>query len=109
MINLNTREEYQNFITENVAALIYFSTPDCSVCKVLKPKVIEFINRRFPKIRIGYVDTGNLLDVAAQNSIFTVPAISFFLDGKEFFRKSRNINLIEFQKEIERLYTIYFT
>ncbi len=85
MIDLNTREEYQNFITDNVAALIYFSTPDCNVCKILKPKIIEFIKRRFPKIRMGYVDSGNLLDVAAQNSIFTVPTIFFFFRWQRIF------------------------
>jgi thioredoxin len=105
---LTSIEEYNNFIGDNAATLIYFSTPQCNVCKVLKPKLIEFINTKFSNIKMGYVDSESLPEVAAQNSIFTVPIILVFLDKKEFIRKSRNINLIEFQNEMERPYSLFF-
>ena len=57
---------------------------------------------------MGYVDSEALPEVAAQNRIFTVPTILVFLDGKEFLRKSRNINLHEFRQDIERPYLLYF-
>ena len=108
MIDLNSTKEFEKFITSNEASLIYVSTPQCNVCKVLKPKLIDFINSEFPKIIMGYVDSEALPEVAAQNRIFTVPTILVFLDGKEFLRKSRNINLHEFRQDIERPYLLYF-
>lgn len=108
MKTLQSYTEFEEFINKNEAALIYFSTPQCNVCKVLKPKVIEFINKNFPKINLAYVDCEALKDVAAQNRIFAVPTIIVFLDGKEFIRKSRNINMAEFEEEIERPYNLYF-
>lgn len=108
MITITSNQEYQDFILNNAAVLIYFSTPQCNVCKVLKPKLIEFINTEFPKITMGYVNSESLPDIAAQNRIFTVPTISVLLDGKEFIRKSRNINLAEFREEIERPYSLFF-
>ena len=101
-------EDYSKFITENPASLLYFSTPQCNVCKVLKPKLAEFISYNFPQIKMGYVNSEELPDVAAQNRIFTVPTILVFLDGKEFIRKSRNVNLAEFYAELERPYSLYF-
>jgi thioredoxin-like negative regulator of GroEL len=108
MIDLLNKEDFEGFIQNNEASLIYFSTPQCNVCKVLKPKIIELINAEFPKIKLGYVNTEALASIAAQNRIFTVPTILIFLDGKEFNRKSRNINLAEFKYEIERPYKLFF-
>ena len=108
MIDIKTEEEFEQFIKTNEASLIYMSTPQCNVCKVLKPKLIDFINSDFPKIKMAYVDSESLPEVAAQNRIFSVPTILVFLDGKEFLRKSRNINLHEFRQDIERPYSLFF-
>lgn len=108
MIDLKNTSDFNKFIKKNKAALIYVSTPQCNVCKVLKPKLVDFINAEFPKITMGYVDSEALPEVAAQNSIFAVPTILVYLDGKEFLRKSRNINLHEFRQELERPYHLFF-
>ncbi len=108
MITLNTHEEYTNFIKSNDGALVYFSTPQCNVCKILKPKIIDFIKSEFPKINLGYINTLEVKEAAAQNSIFSVPTILVFLDGKEFLRKSRNINIAEFREELNRPYSMFF-
>lgn len=108
MKDLTSIEEYEKFNSENSATLLYFSTPQCNVCKVLKPKLEEFINSEFPKIKMGYINSEQLPEVAAQNRIFTVPTIIVLLDGKEFIRKSRNVNLAEFSAELERPYSMYF-
>jgi thioredoxin-like negative regulator of GroEL len=108
MINIESQSDFENFLNENEGALIYFSTPQCNVCKVLKPKLIDFINDEFPEIKMAYVNTESLPEISAQNSIFTVPTILVFLDKKEFIRKSRNINLTEFKNEIQRPYSMFF-
>lgn len=108
MKNLLSTKQFDEFIKDNEAFLLYFSTPQCNVCKILKPKLEELISHEFPEIKMGYVNSELLPEVAAQQRIFTVPTILVFLDGKEFIRKSRNISLSEFQKEIERPYSMYF-
>ena len=108
MITLNTYEEYKIFIENNEGALVYFSTPQCNVCKVLKPKIIEFIKTEFSKIKLGYVNTIEVKEAAAQNNIFAVPTILVFLEGKEFLRKSRNISVAEFRQELARPYSMFF-
>lgn len=108
MVDIKTSEEFENAIKDNEAALVYFSTPQCNVCKVLKPKIKDFLEENYPKIKMFYVDCEELKDVSAQNQIFAVPTIIVYLDGKEFIRKSRNINMSEFSSEIERPYNLYF-
>ena len=108
MIDLKSEKEFEDLVNNNDAVLVYFSTPQCNVCKVLKPKVKEFISEEFEKIKMAYVNCELLKETAAQNRIFVVPTILVFLDGKEFFRKSRNISISEFRKELERPYSLFF-
>lgn len=100
--------EFNKFITEYSGTIVYFSTPTCNVCKVLKPKLLEMIGEEFPLLKFAYVDCEKSKELAAQNRIFAVPTILFFLDGKEMFRKSRNIGLSEIHDEITRPYSIFF-
>jgi len=103
-----TEEDFNKFISGNKGAVVYFSTPTCNVCKVLKPKIIELLNEKFPLMKFIYVDCDKSKELAAQNNIFAVPTILFFLDGKEILRKSRNVSLAELEFEIARPYSLYF-
>lgn len=101
-------EEFTNKAQNEEAALFYFSHEDCNVCKVLKPKIAELVWGDFPDIKLFYVDTKNYPDVAAQNSIFTNPVILIYFQGKEFYRKARNIGISELHQTISKPYGIMF-
>ncbi len=103
-----TLEEFDGFINENGGAVVYFSTPQCNVCKVLKPKLKEMLGEEFPEMKFAYVDCEQAKDLAAQKQIFAVPTILFYLDGKEFLRKSRNMNLNIVAEELSRPYEMMF-
>jgi thioredoxin-like negative regulator of GroEL len=105
---INSLGAFELFLNVNLTAAVYFSTPECNVCKVLKPKFKELLNDEFPKISFAYVNVSDAIELAAQNSVFTVPTIVFFFDGKESLRKSRNINLDELKKELRRPYSFLF-
>src|SRR6056297_193247 len=105
--NISTFEQF-NAAKKNTGCLIYFSHEKCNVCKVLKPKIHQLINSHFPKMKMFYCDTELYPEIAAQNSIFTVPTIIIYFDEKEFFRKSRNIGLQELKDDLERPYNIIF-
>ncbi len=101
-----TVDEFRSFVSSNSAVAVYFSTPDCNVCKVLKPKFIRFLETDFPLIKFLYVDVSLSKELSAQQNIFTVPTILFFFEGKEFFRKSRIINFDELREELDRIYKL---
>ncbi len=106
--DIKTEEEFEKQISENSAAAFYFSTPDCNVCKILKPKLIDLLNSDFPEFKFFYIDCEKAEKLAAQKNIFAVPTILFYFEGKEFIRKSRNINLSELSAEISRPYSMLF-
>ncbi|MFP4024195.1 MAG: thioredoxin family protein [Thiohalospira sp.] len=93
---------------KNKGCLFYFSHEKCNVCKVLKPKIHNLLSQNFPKIKMFYCNTELYPEIAAQNSVFTVPTIIIYFEGKEFFRKSRNIGIQELASDLERPYSILF-
>jgi len=108
-VTLTAIESYNEFINKNLGTVIYFSTPMCNVCKVLKPKLIELLVSEFPEMKFAYINCDKAKELAAQNNVFTVPTILFLFEGKEFIRKSRNINLNNLTQELKRPYHLLFS
>ncbi len=101
-------KEFLKLKESEPALLCYFSTDTCNVCKVLKPKVADLLTSQFPRMKMVYVPSDKLPEVAAQNHVFVAPTILVFIDGREYIRKSRNIGISELQQEIERPYSMFF-
>ncbi|MGQ7870081.1 thioredoxin family protein [Sunxiuqinia sp. sy24] len=106
---IKTLEDYNSLLESEPALLIYYSTIECHVCKVLKPKIREMIQQSFPKIKLVYVNLNESPELAAQNSIFVVPTIQLILDGHEYIRKSRGFSLNELQDQLARPYQLMFS
>ena len=102
-------EEFLKLKDEEPALLAYFSTENCKVCKVLKPKVAELVQNEFPKIKLIYIKSDVLPEVAAQNQVFAAPTILVFFEDCGYIRKSRNIGIGELQREIQHQYSMMFS
>jgi thioredoxin 1 len=101
-------DEFNEILQQKDAVLSYFSHEQCNVCKVLKPKIAEMINKNYPKIDLIYANTVKNPEIAGQFSVFTVPTIIAFFGGREQFRKSRSIGVDELNEQIERPYSMIF-
>lgn len=107
MVELNTLDEMDEFIKNNTIAMIYFSSEGCSVCGVLLPKIEEMITK-FPKLKISKVQVDKFSEAAGQYSIFTLPAILIYIEGKEITREARFISVEILERNIERYYELLF-
>ena len=108
MISIHNPEEYRELLSDHPAVLCYFSTPDCTVCRVLKPKVMDMVSARFPEMSTAWIDMERSPLVSGQLRIFSAPTILVYFEGKENLRKSRNISLSELEREIGRIYALLF-
>jgi thioredoxin-like negative regulator of GroEL len=105
---IQSNQEFDQILAENDAVLVYFSTEICSVCQVLKPKVIEMVSESFPKMKMVFVESNRLPELAAQNRVFAAPTVVVFFAGRETIRKSRAFGVDELRSEIQRPYSILF-
>lgn len=106
---IKTHDELIKLTEKFPAVCFYLSTRECNVCKVLKPKVIELIENEFPQINFFYVDLNNAKEIVGQLSVFAVPTILIFFDGKELIRTSRNVSLEQLREQIKRYYHLIFS
>lgn len=95
-------------LVKDRAVLLYFTSPDCNVCKSLKPKVEELIRCKFPLIKMKDINVQEYPETAGMFGIFTVPVVLVYFEGKEFLRKVRNMGIHELEKELSRPYSIFF-
>ncbi len=101
-------ELFEAILRQEAAVLAYFSHEQCNVCKVLKPKVEELLAEKFPKIKAIYCNTKSSPEIAAAQSVFVVPTIIVWFEGKETYRFSRNIGLQELEGALSRPYSLFF-
>lgn len=103
---MQTIEDIQKTLEENQAVMLYFSAPTCNVCYALKPKLLDAIESNFKEFKVVSIDTSFEQEIAAEFSVFAIPTVLIFLDGREFLRKSRHMSVDEVVREIKRPYEI---
>lgn len=108
MISITNLTDFSKTLESNAAVFAYFSHEKCSVCKTLKPKLSQALNDQFPLIKQVYINIEESPEIAGQHSIFTVPVVILFFEGKESLRKARNMSVQELLDYIERPYSILF-
>lgn len=108
MKGIYTLESLEELLVEKQGVLLYFSNDMCSVCRVLKPKVSELLNDKFPGMETRYIDIDKSPLLSGQYRVFTIPTILIFFEGKEQARLSRNISLHQLTEAIEKPYSLIF-
>ncbi len=107
MTEIKNIEDFEKFINDTLS-ILYFSNNECNVCKVLKPKLEENIKENFEKVKIYYCDVNKYPEISAQNSVFSIPTIIVFNEGKELLRFNRFLNIVEFNTKLERIYNLLY-
>ncbi|MEN2768818.1 thioredoxin family protein [Ornithinibacillus xuwenensis] len=93
----------ETFIQEHPLAFLYISQPNCSVCHALLPKIKELMTT-YPEIALGHLSTTTVEEVAGRFSIFTVPVLLLFVEGKEYIREARIVHIDILDQKIQRIY-----
>lgn len=106
MNQIQNLQELTNSINTGEPVLIYFSGENCSVCKVLKPKIEEQISKNFDKFNLYEVKTDIHKEITSHFTVFSIPTILVYFDKKEFRRMGRNISVPLFIEELKRPYNL---
>ncbi|HWO95270.1 MAG TPA: thioredoxin family protein [Bacillus sp. (in: firmicutes)] len=108
MEELTSLEMVNRFINEHHLSFLYISRTNCSVCHALLPQVRDLMVH-FPLIQLGYMNADDVEEIAGHFSIFTVPVLILFADGKELWREARFVHLQPLKDKIKKVYDIYTT
>jgi len=103
---LNDLDALKTVLKDELAVVLYFSSPSCSVCKVLRPKLMQAIEETYPQIGRYHADISLTPEIAAEFQVFSAPTIIIFLEGREFIRKGRALSVDGLLQEIKRPYEL---
>jgi thioredoxin-like negative regulator of GroEL len=75
-------QELATLIDQTTNLLVYFSYPECQVCKVLRPQVKEIL-KLYPSFEYLYIDINRYPIFKGEYLVFAVPTIVLFQEGRE--------------------------
>lgn len=104
---IDSSEAIINEIKKNDMLLLYFGTGACNVCVNLIPK-LDILMKKYPKIKTLQVDSKKSVKISADYSVFTIPVMILFIEGKEVIREARHISMGEFDSKIARYYELFY-
>lgn len=107
MIKVNTIDSIDNKIKNNPMAILYFTGLDCGACEAIKFKVDNIV-KDYDKIFAMELSGEEHLDIAAHFNVFSLPLLILYTEGKEVLRYGRSIDLLDFEKTIDRYYSLLF-
>ncbi|WP_175615312.1 thioredoxin family protein [Piscibacillus halophilus] len=90
-------------LLEHQLSFLYISRKGCSVCHSLLPQV-QYLMDQYPQIELGHIDVHDVPEVAGRFSIFTVPVLILFVDGKEYLREARIVQMNQFDEKVRKIY-----
>ena len=100
MQEVTTINELQQFLQANPLAIVYISSPNCSVCTVDKPRTRELAQTlAVPMIE---VNAANAPEIRGQFNLFTAPVVLVFLAGREIYRGARIIDFAELSYRLKQ-------
>ncbi|PKL08834.1 MAG: thioredoxin [Spirochaetae bacterium HGW-Spirochaetae-7] len=108
MLTIDSYQAIQDLVAREKAVLLYFSFPSCAVCKSIQPKVVDLVEKNFPLMGMYYIDIEAVPEASGQLSVFTVPAVLVFFEGKEMVREARNFGIRELGAKMDRYYGMVF-
>ena len=83
--------------------LLIFSAKSCGVCVVLKLKLLEAVDKRFPDVDVKVIDTEDETVITGQSMVFRLPAVIIIAKGKEVARFAGSFGVNEVLDRIDRL------
>lgn len=104
---VDSKEIIEEIVDNNLMVLAYFGSKNCGVCTDMKPKINQML-KKYPNIKTIYIDMERSAQIGIKYSLFTIPAVILFVDGKESIREVRHISIQDIEGKISRLYDLVF-
>ncbi|MBN8210328.1 thioredoxin family protein [Bacillus sp. NTK071] len=100
-----TLEEAKRNRNHHSLYFLYLYGTNCSVCHALLPQVEEVL-KDFPQIKSGKLNVHEIPEAAGEFSVFTIPVLLLYVEGKESIREARFVNIEQFRSSINRIITM---
>ncbi len=102
-----TLEQLQTTIRTEVGVLLYFSGENCNVCHALRPRLENMLELHYPDMTSVYIDCEASPDICAQHSVFSLPVVQFYIEGKKVTEFARSFSVEQLKQSMHRSYAMW--
>jgi len=89
------------------AVFILFGGKQCNVCHALRPQLENMLESHYPDITSAYIDCADLQETCAQHSVFTLPVVQFYIEGKKVSEFARSFSIEQLRQSMHRSYIMW--
>ena len=101
MQKLETYKQILNKIKKEKYFLLYVSMNNCGVCEVDMPKVEKIVNEQ--NFTAYYIEASEIPEAVGQLSLFSVPVVILFYEGREIHRQAKIIDFNELNYRMKQI------
>jgi thioredoxin-like negative regulator of GroEL len=101
MNTLKNIDEIKRLISDNKIVLLYLSSKNCNICKVIYPRLLGML-KTYPDVKTARADIQELPLLSGKYNVFTIPCVLIFADGKEIVREARYIDIEAIKEMLKR-------
>ena len=98
--------ELEQRIALHPALVPWFFNSECGICLNLKPRLERFFTDSFPRMSLAEVACAALPQTAAAHSVFSVPTLIVYLEGRASLRATSHIPLVTLAQRLQRSYDL---
>jgi thioredoxin-like negative regulator of GroEL len=89
------------------AVFILFGGKNCNVCHALRPQLENMLESHYPDITSAYIDCEVSPEICAQHSVFTLPVVQFYIEGRKVTEFARSFSIEQLRQSMNRSYTMW--
>lgn len=101
MNHLTNINDIEQAISYHCLCLFFIKSPDCGVCNVMLDKVGRMAENH-SKLETFYTDIIEEPLIAGRFLVYSGPTVLLLLDGREVYRASRFIDIVELERRVNQ-------
>ena len=98
-----TSEELLHERMAGPALLVLYGGAHCGVCQAIRPRIQALMAEHFGGVPLAYVDCATAPAVCAQQGVFSLPVLRFYVQGQLALEYARSFGLQQVLGDMERV------
>ena len=94
-------EKFNELIQSTKPVLVDFYAEWCGPCKIMKPRILDVMERMGDEIQVIQIDVDKEKELATSFRISSVPTLIIFKNGKQQWRQSGIISALALMKLLQ--------
>ena len=99
---ITTAEDLQP-LSSHPALLVLWGGAHCGVCQAIRPRLEALMAEHFAAVTLAYVDCADAPALCAQEGVFSLPVLRWYVQGQLALEWARSFSLHEVAAQMERV------